>query len=67
MAQSKYIHKSQIRQAGFPAKMYLYDLKRDLLPTDAIEKLPMLERLDFIASGQNVVLSGNPGAPEKRT
>lgn len=53
--------KSQIRQAGFPSKMYLYDLKRDLLPTDAIEKLPLLERLDFIGSGQNIVLSGNPG------
>ena len=53
--------KSQIRQAGFPSKLYLYDLKRDLLPTDAIEKLPLLERLDFIESGQNIVLSGNPG------
>ena len=34
--------KSQIRQARFPSKMYLYDLKRDLLPTDAAEKLPLL-------------------------
>ena len=56
--------KSQIRQAGFPSKLYLYDLKRDLLPTDAIEKLPLLERLDFIGSGQNIVLSGNPGTGE---
>lgn len=53
--------KSQIRQAGFPSKMYLYDLKRDLLPTDAGEKLPLLERLDFIGSGQNIILAGNPG------
>ena len=53
--------KSQIRQAGFPAKLYLYDLKRDYLPTDAAQKLPLLERLDFIGSGQNIVLSGNPG------
>ncbi len=53
--------KSHIRQAGFPSKMYLYDLKRDLLPKDAAEKLPFLERLDFIKSGQNIVLSGNPG------
>jgi DNA replication protein DnaC len=53
--------KSQIRQAGFPSKLYLYDLKRDFLPADAIEKLPLLERLDFIKSGQNIVLSGNPG------
>ena len=53
--------KSQIRQAGFPSKMYLYDLKRDLLPTDATQKLPLLERLDFIGSGQNIILAGNPG------
>lgn len=53
--------KSQIRQAGFPSKMYLQDLQRGLLPKDAIEKLPQLERLDFIDSGQNIVLAGNPG------
>jgi len=53
--------KSQIRQAEFPSKMYLYDLKREHLPTDANEKLPLLERLDFISAGQNIVLAGNPG------
>ena len=53
--------KSQIRQAGFPAKLYLHDLKRDLLPVDASEKLSMLERLDFVASGRNIILAGNPG------
>ena len=41
--------------------MLLNDLKRDQLPRDAQEKLPLLERLDFIASGQNIVLAGNPG------
>jgi DNA replication protein DnaC len=53
--------KAHIRQAGFPAKMYLHDLDRSILPQDAAEKLPMLERLDFIASGQNIILAGNPG------
>lgn len=53
--------KSQIRQACFPAKMYLNELKRDQLPKDALEKLPILEKLDFIKSGQNIVLAGNPG------
>lgn len=53
--------KSQIRQAGFPSKMYLYDIKREFLPTDANNKLPLLERLDFIESGQNIILAGNPG------
>lgn len=53
--------KSQIRQAGFPAKLYLHDLKRDLLPVDAAQKLSMLERLDFVSSGRNIILAGNPG------
>ena len=53
--------KVRIRQAGFPAKMYLNDLVREQLPTDADEKLTLLERLDFIESGQNIVLAGNPG------
>ena len=53
--------KSQIRQAGFPSKMYLVDLQRDLLPIDAKNKLPELERLDFVTNGQNIVLAGNPG------
>jgi DNA replication protein DnaC len=53
--------KAQIRQAGFPAKLHLHDLKRDLLPVDAADKLTMLERLDFVASGRNIILAGNPG------
>jgi DNA replication protein DnaC len=53
--------KAQVRQAGFPAKLYLHDLKRDLLPADAVEKLTMLERLDFVPSGRNIILAGNPG------
>ena len=53
--------KSQIRQAGFPERLYLHDLKRDFLPVNGREKLPLLERLDFIASGQNIILAGNPG------
>jgi len=53
--------KSHVRQANFPSKMYLTDLNRDQLPPNAMEKLPLLERLDFIESGQNIVLAGNPG------
>ena len=53
--------KAQIRQAGFPAKMYLHDLEREFLPEDAARKLPLLERLDFIPAGENVILAGNPG------
>lgn len=53
--------KSQIRQADFPAKMYLNNLERHHLPADAQEKLPLLERLDFIGTCQNVIMAGNPG------
>ncbi|MCL2473243.1 MAG: IS21-like element helper ATPase IstB [Treponema sp.] len=53
--------KVQIRLAGFPVKMYLNNLDRSQLPAGAREKLPLLERLDFIQSAQNVILAGNPG------
>lgn len=53
--------KSQLRQAGFVQYKYLHDLNREELPEDAASKLPVLERLDFINSGQNIILSGNPG------
>jgi DNA replication protein DnaC len=53
--------KSQIRQAGFVQYKYLHDLCREDLPADAAAKLPQLEQLDFIRSGQNLILSGNPG------
>lgn len=53
--------KVHIRQAGFTQYKYLNDLNREELPPDAAERLPQLERLDFIKSGQNIILSGNPG------
>lgn len=53
--------KELIRRAEFPSRMYLNELERQLLPEDAQDKLPVLERLDFIAEGQNIILSGNPG------
>jgi len=53
--------KVHIRQAGFVQYKYLNDLKRDELPADASAKLPQLERLDFIKTGQNIILCGNPG------
>ena len=52
---------ARIRAAGFPYKKYLEDLLTEALPADAQEKLALLERLDFIDQGQNVVLAGNPG------
>lgn len=52
---------SRIRQAGFPYKKYLQDLKREELPKNAQTKIDVLESLEFIKNGQNVILAGNPG------
>ena len=53
--------KAHMRQAGFVQYKYLNDINREDLPEDAAAKLPMLERLDFIKTGQNIIFSGNPG------
>lgn len=53
--------KAQIRQAGFPQLKYLQDLSREDLPKEVQERLPQLERLEFIRKGQNLILAGNPG------
>lgn len=52
---------SRIRLAKFPYKKYLEDLVIEDLPTDAKKKLNILSTLDFIKTGQNVILAGNPG------
>lgn len=53
--------KQRIRRAGFPYKKYLQDLISEELPKTAADQLPVLERLDFIKDGQNIILAGNPG------
>jgi DNA replication protein DnaC len=53
--------KVHIRQAGFQQYKYLHDINHEDLPPDASSKLSQLERLDFIKTGQNIILSGNPG------
>lgn len=52
---------NRIRFANFPYKKYLSDLKIDCLPEDARNKLNVLETLEFIKNGQNLILAGNPG------
>lgn len=51
----------RVKQAAFPQKLYLSDLVRSELPADGQVALPVLETLDFIKEGRNVVLYGNPG------
>lgn len=53
--------KSRIRRAQYPYKKYLEDLQVEYLPQDAQKKLRLLKTLNFIKTGQNVILSGNPG------
>jgi DNA replication protein DnaC len=53
--------KNRIRIANFPAKKYLEDLKIEYLPEDAAKKLALFKSLDFIRSGQNIILAGSPG------
>lgn len=52
---------ARVRNANFPYKKYLIDLQRDYLPEDAKNKLSLLETLEFIKNGQNLILAGNPG------
>jgi len=53
--------KERLKTAGFPQLMYLDDLNRKELPQGILPLLPELETLDFIRSGHNIVLYGNPG------
>lgn len=51
----------RIRSAAFPQLKYLQDIVREELPAEARTALPELETLEFIKSGRNLVLYGNPG------
>lgn len=53
--------KVQMRNAAFPQLKYLQDINRADLPADAAAKLPVLETLDFITTGSNIILGGSPG------
>ena len=55
---------NRIRHANFPYKKYLSDLDISCLPEDAQNKLQVLKTLEFIKSGQNLILAGNPGTGE---
>ena len=52
---------NRVKHANFPYKKYLNELVRECLPEDAQNKLNLLETLEFIKNGQNIILAGNPG------
>jgi len=58
--------KNRIRLVNFPYKKYLEDLSIEDLPHDAKKRLKVLTSLDFIESGQNVILAGSPGTGNYR-
>ena len=53
--------KNRIRLAKFPYKRYIEDLSLDDLPQDARDKIKIFSSLEFIETGQNIILAGNPG------
>src|SRR5699024_2857899 len=57
---------NRIREANFPQKKLLEELREDALPDQARQKLIHLKDLDFIKEGQNVILTGSPGTGNYR-
>ena len=53
--------KNRIRNARFPYKKYLDELKIEYLPEDGRKRFKELKTLNFIAEGRNVILAGNSG------
>ena len=51
--------RSRIRSAGFPQMKYLHELVMEDMPTEAQVILPVLEPLDFLCPGGNLVLYGD--------
>lgn len=50
-----------IKRADFPQLKYLGDIIPEELPEDGRIALPVLQTLDFVRQGRNVILYGNPG------
>lgn len=53
--------KNRIRNARFPYKKHLDELRVEYLPKDAQNKFKELRTLNFIEEGRNIILAGNPG------
>ena len=61
MAYKENGRKNRIKNASFPYKKYLDELKSEYLPEDCRRKLKELKTLNFIDEGRNIILAGNPG------
>lgn len=60
-ARQENARQNKLRYAGFPYKKYIENLEIQYLHEDAQKKLKILNTLDFVKTGQNVILAGNPG------
>ena len=57
----------RIRNAKYPYKKYLHDLKLDAFPIEISNKIRELQSLRFLDEGRNVILVGNPGVGKTHT
>ena len=53
--------KNRIKNARFPYKKHLDELRVEYLPEDCRKKIKELKTLNFIEEGRNIILAGNPG------
>ena len=59
--------KNRIKNAKFPYKKYLDELRVDYLPSDCKKKIKELKTLNFIKEGRNIIMAGNPGTGKSHT
>ena len=57
----------RIRNAKYPYRKYLHDLKLDAFPIEISNKIRELQSLRFLDEGRNVILVGNPGVGKTHT
>ena len=53
--------KNRIKNARFPYKKHMDELRVEYLPDDGRRKIKELKTLNFIEEGRNIILAGNPG------
>ena len=53
--------KNKIRNAKFPYKLSLDDYERNHFSVEIKQKIRVLETLEFMKNGENIILIGNPG------
>lgn len=60
LRQKNSIH-NKVKNAKFPYKIILDDYEREHLSVEIRQKIKVLETLEFVDNGENIILIGNPG------